>query len=193
MKNLSWQSYAILCLVIFSLFFFAYYKPKNKEFKNLRVERIKIEQDVIKSLAKKLELDKIEAELKNLDNTLTDLESIIPQKKEISEILRRIQQFAFDSQLNIRKFAPQGEISKEFFSEWPIKIEMTGTYHKLGIFFDQLSRFSRIFTIDNFSIKSLSSQSPVATISASCTAKTYIFHEEVQEKEASRNKIRGQK
>lgn len=192
MKNLSWYHYVVLTLVVLALFYFAYYKPKSKEVKYFRTERIKVEEDVRKSRVKKRQVDKIEAELKTMKKTLEKLEAIIPQKKEISDILRKIQQLALNSQLNITKFAVQRVISKEFYSEWPISIEITGNFHNLRTFFNRLSYFSRLFTIENFSINSLPKQSETATISVSCTAKTYIFHKEALEKKLNK-KTKGKK
>ncbi|MFQ6109449.1 MAG: type 4a pilus biogenesis protein PilO [Candidatus Aminicenantales bacterium] len=178
MKNWPWYGYLLLAVIIFGLFYLVYYKPKNQELKDLREERIKLEDEVAQLRMKKKELDKIEAEIKRMDIVLQELEAIIPQKKEISDILRRMQQLAYDSRLNIVKFIPKGEISKEFYSEWPISIEITGNYHNLAMFFDRLSRFSRIFNVEDFSIKAIEKQSEATTISATWTAKTYIFHEE---------------
>ena len=95
--------------------------------------------------------------------TLKELEVIIPQKKEIADILRRIQQLAFDSRLNIVKFAPSGEIRKEFYAEWPIPIEVTGNYHNLAMFFDRLSHFARIFNVENFSSAAFPTQTEALT------------------------------
>lgn len=193
MKNWPWYGYVLLAVVILGLFYIFYYKPKNQEIKSLREERIQVEDEVAQLRIKKEELDKIEAEIKKMDAILKELEAIIPQKKEISDILRRMQQLAYDSRLNITKFIPKGEIDKEFYSEWPISIEITGNYHNLAMFFDKLSRFSRLFNVENFSIKSLDKQTEAATISATWTAKTYIFHEEpgpseIPQKETGKNK-----
>jgi Tfp pilus assembly protein PilO len=178
MKNWPWYGYLILSLMIFTLVFFFYFKPKNQELSSLRAERQKMEQEVQTLKAKKLELDKIEAELVSMKATLKELEVIIPQKKEISEILRRIQQLAFDARLDIIKFAPRGEIKKDFYAEWPIPIEITGNYHNLASFFDRLSLFSRIFNIENFAIRSVQAQTDALTITSNFTAKTYFFLEE---------------
>ena len=178
MKNWPWYGYLILAAVIFGLVFFFYFKPKGEELKKLRADRQKIEQEVQDLKLKKQELDKIEAELVAMNKELKELEVIIPQKKEISDILRSIQQLAFDARLNILKFAPRGEIKKEFYAEWPIPIEVTGNYHNLAIFFDRLSRFSRIFNVENFNIKARPKQTDAVTISSAFTAKTYYFLDE---------------
>jgi type IV pilus assembly protein PilO len=178
MKNWPWYGYLVLAAIVFGLFYFIFFKPKNAELQGIRAEREKIEAEVEGLRIKKKQLDKIEADIASLTKTLRELEAIIPQQKEISDILRRIQQLALDSRLNITRFAPRGEVPKEFYAEWPIPIEVTGNYHNLGIFFDRLSNFSRIFIIENFQIRSLPQQSESATIGANFTAKTYYFREE---------------
>ena len=178
MKNWPWYGYLILAVIIFALAFFFYFTPRNQELEDLRQQREKLEKEVQVLKEKKKELDKIEAELVVLNATLKDLEQIIPQKKEIADILRRIQQLAYDSRLNVLKFQPRGELKKDFYAEWPINIEISGTYHNLGIFFDKLSKFSRLFNVNNFSIKALNNQTDALTISSNFITTTYYFLEE---------------
>jgi Tfp pilus assembly protein PilO len=178
MKTWPWYGSLVLALIIFALVFFFYFKPKDQELKDLRTERQKIELEVRDLRIKKEQLVKIEAELVSLKAILKELEVIIPQKKEISEILRRIQLLAFDARLDIIKFAPKGEIKKDFYAEWPIPIEIRGNYHNLAAFFDRLSLFSRIFNIENFAIRSVQAQTDALTITSNFTAKTYFFLEE---------------
>ena len=178
MKHWPWYGYLLLAAIVFGLFYFIYFKPKNTELQGIRADREKVESEVASLRVKKKQLDKIEADIASLTKTLKELEVIIPQRKEISDILRRIQQLALDSRLNVIRFAPRGEIAKEFYAEWPIPIEITGSYHNLGIFFDRLSNFARIFIIENFSIRALPQQAEASTISANFTAKTYYFREE---------------
>jgi Tfp pilus assembly protein PilO len=185
MKNLPWYGYIILAVVVFALAFFLYFKPQNEELKKIRTEREKVEKEVAELLEKKKQLDLIEAELAGLNTTLKELEQIIPLRKETDVILRRIQQMAFDSRLDIIKFTPKALINQEFYSEWPIPIEIRGNYHNLASFFDRLSKFARLFNIDNFSIKTLANQTEELTVSSTFTAKTYIFLEEPAEAPAS--------
>lgn len=191
MKNWPWYGHLILAVVIFGIIFFVYFKPRNNELKSLKEERMRTEQEVETLKVKKRQLDKIEKEIVMLSRTLNKLEAIIPKRKEIWDILRKIQQLALNSRLNIVKFLPKGEIDKEFYYEWPISIEITGSYHNLAIFFDRLSNFSRLFNIWDFSIKSLGNQTDASTISAAYTAKTYIFREETPAQEG--NKLKKKK
>ncbi|MGQ9671750.1 MAG: type 4a pilus biogenesis protein PilO [Candidatus Aminicenantales bacterium] len=178
MKNWPWYAYIILAVIVFGLAYLLHFKPQNAELQRIKSDRLKIEAEVARLQEKKKELDKVEMELVTLDQTLKELEVFIPKQKEIDVILRGIQQLAYDTRLDIIRFAPRGEISMEFYSEWPIPIEIRGNYHNLAIFFDRLSKFARIFNIENFTIKPLTNQTDDLTISSSFTAKTYIFKEE---------------
>jgi type IV pilus assembly protein PilO len=184
MKNLPWYGYIILAVVILGAAFLFYFKPQQAELGRIKAERQKVETEVQGLQQKKLQLDRIEAELATLTQTLKELEVIIPLRKETDVILRRVQQMAFDSRLDLIRFTPRGEINREFYSEWPIPMEIRGSYHNLASFFDRLSKFARIFNIDNFSLKALSNQTDELTISSSFTAKTYIFMEEQAAAEA---------
>ena len=188
MKDWPWFAYVLIAIIILGLFYFIYYKPKNEELKNTRTERIKVEQEVAHLRIKKQELDKIEAELAQMKVTLSKLEAIIPQKEEISSILKNMQQLAYDTRLNITKFIQNPEIAKEFYAEQPISVAVTGDYHNLAIFFDRLNTFQRLFNIEDFKITALRDQTEDSTISAEWNVKTYIYREEETEEAATEQK-----
>lgn len=177
MKNWPWYGYLVFAILIFALAFLFYFKPQNTKLKVLTAERVKVEGEVQNLKQKKRELDKIEADIVAMTAKLKTLEVNIPQRKEIADILRQIQALAYDSRLDVLRFAPGNEVTKDFYAEWPIPIQVSGNYHNLGTFFDKLSKFARVFTIENFTIKVLTRQTDLNTINANWTAKTYFFPE----------------
>ena len=177
MKNWPWYGYLVFAVLIFALAFLFYFKPQNAKLKVLTAERVKVEGEVQNLKQKKRELDKIEADIVAMTAKLKTLEVNIPQRKEIADILRQIQALAYDSRLDVLRFAPGNEVTKDFYAEWPIPIQVSGNYHNLGTFFDKLSKFARVFTIENFTIKVLTRQTDLNTINANWTAKTYFFTE----------------
>jgi len=179
MKDWPWYSYLVVAVVLFAIVFLMFLKPRNEKIANVREERIRIENEVNQLKLKKMQLNKIESELQTMTGTLKELEVVIPQQREMYDILKQIQRLAYDSQLDIVKFVNRGEIEKEFYWEWPIAIEINGSYHNLAIFFDRLSRFSRLFYTENFAIRALPRQNATETITANTTIKTYIFRETV--------------
>jgi len=179
MKKQAWTTYALLAALVLGFLYFLYFKPRQAELSSLRAERASLEDELGQLRTKKRQLDKIEGELTRLGASLAELEQIIPRKREQSEIVRNIQQMALDSGIEtVLRIAPEREVNKDFYSEWPIPIEIVGSFHTLGAFFDRILHFPRIFNIDDFSMTALPKQAAETTISARFTARTYFFLEE---------------
>lgn len=191
MKDWPWYGHIALALVAVIILYIVYFKPKNAVLNSIREERAAAEEVVNRLKIKKRQLDKIEAERVTLSRTLKELEAIIPDRKEVWDVLRNMHQLALNSRLTIEKFQPQREVNKEFYFEWPIPVEITGNFHNLARFFDRLSNFSRLFNIEGFTIKALTKQTEDDTITAAFTAKTYIFREVPPESKAKKGKKKG--
>ncbi len=178
MKSWPWYAHLVLAVAIVGVFFLFYYRPQQSKIAGLRADRVKVEAELKTLREQKARLDKIEAEMASMRATLKNLETIVPQKKEIAEILRRIQQLAYDSRLNVTRFEEKGEINRDFYSEWPFPVVTSGTFHSLGMFYDSLAKLPRLFTVEAFDVKSLTRQTDALTVNATWTARTYTFNEE---------------
>ncbi len=184
-----WYQYLILVGVVGLLGYLIYYKPKQAELQGLRNDRVQIEEQLSRLQAQKRQMDKIQAELVQLNKIMTELEPLIPRKKETGEILRNVQQLAYDSQLDVVHFQSDRETTKECYTELPIPIEIIGSYHNLGAFFERMGKFPRIFNIEDFIIRALPGQTAETTISATFTAKTYFFLDISQIKKPEKPKL----
>lgn len=118
---------------------------------------------------------------KQLLSKLATLKIILPEAKQTDQLLREVQESAVASSLQIRRFQPMPVNQKDFFSEWPINLEVDGTYHALGTFFDKLSKFSRIVNVSD--LKILESKRAGRTISTTCVATTFVYNEEKENTE----------
>jgi type IV pilus assembly protein PilO len=70
-----------------------------------------------------------------------------------------------------------GTSTKQMHAEWPIALQLDGTYHNLGMFFDRIGNFSRIINVSNIAIKTKTGADG-GTISAECTATTFVLLEQ---------------
>lgn len=122
-------------------------------------------------------LDDFREQVGELETLLESLRPILPREKDVADLLRRIQTLATQSNLTIRGFKPEAITTRELHAEWPIGLELEGTYHDLGQFLDRVSRLPRIISIGAISIASREPPAPGATIDVSCTATTFVLLE----------------
>ena len=78
---------------------------------------------------------------------LDSLRAVLPEEKDAADLLRRMQTVATQSNLTIKSFKPAPVVTKQLHAEWPIALELDGTYHNLAIFFDRVGKFTRIVNI----------------------------------------------
>jgi len=110
-----------------------------------------------------------------LEARLDSLKAVLPEQKDVADLLRRIQTLATQSNLAIRGFKPAPSVTKTMHAEWPIVLQLDGTYHNLGMFFDRVSKFSRIINISNIAIHAKQVPAPNSTITAECVATTFVL------------------
>lgn len=127
------------------------------------------------------QLPQFREEVRRLELELDKLLRILPSRRNTPELLRRIRALTEQGNFDLQVFRPGGFADRDFYSEWPILIQLNGTYHSLGLFFDRVSRFSRIINVDNLRIQAVRGRQDRAgghTISASFNAKTFIYKEQ---------------
>ncbi len=108
-----------------------------------------------------------------------------PSRRTWRICLRRIQTLATQSNLTIRGFKPAPTVTKQLHAEWPIALQLDGTYHNLAMFFDRVSKFSRIINVNNIDIRAKDKPEPNSTITAECVATTFVLLENRQSRRAA--------
>ncbi len=194
LREMTWQGQLIfflfLGLLVFGLFYIGWYKGKAAQISRLEARLSQLTREVNIAKEKEKELALLKKENADLEAKLERLKKVLPEKKEISKILKDVQRLASDVHLNVISFVPKPSVDRGLVAEWPIDIEVIGTYHNLGYFFDKLGKFTRIFNVSYIEIKALKDQTPTSTIDAKFTASTYIFVEKKLEEQQNKKKGR---
>ena len=160
--------------------------PVNDDYDHAVTELASLQSKIQEGRAAKNELQKFREEVRQLELELDKLLRILPARRNTPDLMRRIRSLAEQGDFTLRAFTPGVLTEKEFFSEWPIKVNLDGSYHNLALFFDRISRFSRIINIENLEVKALpQARNPTAkgqeanphTINAQFTAKTFVYKE----------------
>ena len=145
--------------VLIGPFFYFVYKPKLEKIVQLRNKAKQLKKWLAKMERAKEEFHVVMKKL--------------PEKKDIPSLLASISRSGQDAGLEFLLFKPNPERNKEFYAEIPVSIRVTGTYHNVALFFDKVSRLSRIVNFDD--IKMVNAKKKGGNLNASCTAITYWF------------------
>lgn len=166
---------AVVAVVIGAGFYFGYWSAADEEHqrKAAQLEGLQKEIRALEVTASKL--DEFKREVQQLEARLETLKRILPPEKETPDLMKKVQYLASQSNLQIKRFNPAATVKKEFYEEWPINLDVEGTYHNLGLFFDRVSRLSRLVNVGNLKVKAASKQTVSNTIAASCVATTFVY------------------
>ena len=142
-----------------------------------RGELAKINQTIDRGLATAKRLPEFRREVEQLEAQLDRLRAVLPEEQDVADLLRRVQAMATQSRLTIRGFTPRPVTRRQMHAEWPIGLELEGTYHDLGAFLERVSKFPRIINVGNIKIKAQDEKAATAgsTITAECTATTFVL------------------
>jgi type IV pilus assembly protein PilO len=136
-----------------------------------------LRSDISKGRATARRLPQFQADVTELEARLENLRAVLPEEKDVADILRRVQGLATQSNLTILRFTPQEPKQETLYASLPYKLKAEGTFHDLGFFFDRLGKFPRIINVGDISIKAKTKADDNATIDAECIATTFVLQE----------------
>jgi type IV pilus assembly protein PilO len=151
--------------------YFSYY-PKFQEIGKLTKEQIKLDKELAQSKEKASQISVFREKMRVAEAQFLSALQVLPEKKEIPSLLTNISRSGQNSGLDFLLFQPQPEVAKEFYEEIPVSIEVDGGYHNVAMFFDKVSRLSRMVNIENIKMVN---QKDSLKLRTSCTAVTYRF------------------
>ncbi len=187
--SLSKLKRVLICIitiaVIFSVYVYFIYMPKKQEITRLNREYSSQKQKLNTYRKMALNLPKYEKKMADFQIRFNLAVMALPDKKEIPSLLKAVSKAGIDAGLVFTLFKPRNEVAKGFYAEIPVEIKISGGYHQLAHFFDQVSRLYRIVTIRNINIKGKKNSKDLAI---SCTAVTYRFVKKKPKKKKGRRK-----
>lgn len=172
--------YGVLGTAAFATHHYMYAVDMEAAVARTHAQRRQIETSIARARVEERRLPEFRARVSELNARLTALRNVLPEQKDVGDLLRRIQTLATQSSLTIRGFKPQAVAMKQQHAEWPISLSLEGSYHDLGAFFDKVSRMPRIINISGIHIKARDAARDAAspaTVSAECTVTTFVLSE----------------
>ena len=148
---------AVVVLIIFGLIIGGGYWFFIKD-QSAQLERVeKTEQELRKKYEEKAyqvaNLEVFKAQMAEMEETFGALVRQLPSETEVPGLLEDITNTALGSGLALQEVKLQPEQRRDFYSELPINIRVSGSYHELASFVSSVASLPRIVTLHDLTIE----------------------------------------
>lgn len=123
-------------------------------------------------------INEFRADYQRKQEEYEELKALLPEQREITNVLQNLQDRARSTRLTLRRFSPKDDFSKDFYSGKPVEVEVTSSFANLRQFYEELAKMQRIVSITDFNIKQTPVQSANRTIDAQFLLTAYYVSAE---------------
>ena len=188
LNNIPWYArlgiFVALAVGLYAGFWYFVTRGTRQETKEL-TEKIEVlkKQNVEAQIASQ-RLNEFRTQYKNKQQEMDELRALLPEQRELTNVLQGIQDRAKASSLQVRKFTPKDEVQQDFYSGKKIDVAVQSSFSGLRQFFDQMAKYQRIVSITNFEIKQMDKQMANKTVEARFDLTAYYVSSEKLQKQA---------
>lgn len=118
-----------------------------------------------------INLEAYKKQLADIEQAFGTLLKQLPNKQEMDALITDINQAGLGRGLQFELFRPEQEALTEFYAETPIQVKVVGGYHDLAAFVSDVSKLSRIVTLQNISLV----PAKEGTLNMDAIVKTYRY------------------
>lgn len=144
----------VLFLIILALGYYFLWSPALESLDTAKAKEQELRKVFLEKKGLAINLDGYKQQMVEIEKTFGALLRQLPNKSQMDGLLTDINQAGLGRGLEFELFKPGQETQAEFYAEMPIAIKVLGKYHDLGAFATDISKLSRIVTLNDLSISS---------------------------------------
>lgn len=126
--------------------------PVEEKNKQLQDQQKSADRTLLEKQAIADNLNEKRKEMDALEQKLQEALTQLPERKELEDLLAQLNDVGKKSGLNISKVVPAPEVSKSFYAEIPIQVAVSGNYHEIAIFLQEIANLRRIVNVANLKL-----------------------------------------
>ena len=164
----------LLVLIVGAGYWFMW-SPALEELEVAKQKEVELREVFLNKKRQAINLDAYKQQMIDIEKTFGALLRQLPDKSKMDGLLTDINQAGLERGLEFELFKPGQESIADFYAEMPITIKVTGNYHDLGAFATDISKLSRIVTLNDLTVVSGSKDGKDAKLVMDAIAKTYRY------------------
>ena len=149
----------LVIVVIIAVYYVTVYMPHVETMESLYREFNSKKAEFSKMVVLVRDRGQFMEEVEALDRDLKVAISMLPDKKEIPSLLKKLSDEAEKFGLEVYYFEPLAERKKEFYAEVPVSMKVKGSFHEVLGFFDSVNKLARIVNVSDLDMKVIGNNS----------------------------------
>ena len=166
---------AVLALILVGLGYWFLWSPEIDEFDQALAKEADLRQTFLTKKSQAVKVEAYKQQMVDIEKTFGALLKQLPDKSQMDGLLTDINQAGLGRGLEFELFKPGQENVADFYAEMPIQIKIKGNYHDIGAFAADVSKLSRIVTLNDLSILPVNKDAKDSALLMEAVAKTYRY------------------
>jgi type IV pilus assembly protein PilO len=166
---------SFLFLILVAIGYWFLWSPELDEFDQAKAKEEELRQVFLTKKAQAIKIDAYKQQMIDIEKTFGALLKQLPDKSQMDGLLTDINQAGLGRGLEFELFKPGQEVASDFYAEMPIQIKIKGNYHDIGAFATDISKLSRIVTLNDLSIAPVNKDAKDSMLAMEAVAKTYRY------------------
>lgn len=138
----------LLILLLAAGYWFVW-SPAADDLEKARAKEGELRNVFLDKKRQSINLEAYKEQMVEIERTFGALLKQLPDKSQMDGLLTDINQAGLARGLEFELFKPGKEVIGDFYAEMPIQIKVIGGYHDLGAFATDVSKLSRIVTLND--------------------------------------------
>ena len=160
--------------------FFLFIQPLEEKMVRQKAEQRKLDLDLAEKSEIAQNLTERRREMDVLEQKLAEARTELPEYKAVEELLAQLNDIGKKSGLEIARVEPGPETvgGGDFFARIPIKMSVSGNYHEIAMFLQEVSNMRRIVNVNNIKLDGAKLKNEKVVLNSTFLATTFRFVEQ---------------
>lgn len=165
---------AFVCALIGGAGYYMLIADSIKQLDQTRQQEIELKSQFEVRASQASSLTAYREQMIQLEEMLKNQLKQLPNKNEVAGLLDDISYIATNNGLKLLRINWEPEIKREFYTELPMRIELSGKYNQLGQFSADIAALPRIVLLGSFTVNK-EAKDDAGNLIMSVQAKTYRY------------------
>jgi type IV pilus assembly protein PilO len=157
--------------------FFFVIQPIDEQVTRVRADQRRLDLELAEKSEIAQNLNERRREMDVLEQKLAEALTELPENKDVEELLAQLNDIGKKSGLEIARVEPGPESvgGGDFFSRIPIKMSVSGNYHEIAMFLQEVANMRRIVNVNNIKLDGAKTKNEKVVLNSSFLATTFRF------------------